>query len=59
MTDNKTPFIEISDLVKKFGTFTALSGVSLYVEPEEVHAFMGDKEAGKSIVIDVLSGVHQ
>ena len=25
MSVNKTPFIEISDLVKKFGTFTALN----------------------------------
>ena len=42
MTDAKTPFIEITDLVKKFGTFTALNGVSLNVLPGEVHALLGD-----------------
>ena len=33
MENNNSPFIEITDLVKKFGTFTALNGVSLNVLP--------------------------
>ena len=42
MVNKETPLIQITNLVKKFGSFTALNGVSLDVYPGEVHALLGD-----------------
>ncbi len=49
--------IEINNLVKKFGKFTALDGVNMSVKQGEVHAFLGPNGAGKSTTIRCLLGI--
>jgi len=49
--------IEISGLVKRFGTTTALDGLDLDVRRGEVHGFLGPNGAGKSTTIRVLLGL--
>ncbi|GAA3516577.1 ABC transporter ATP-binding protein [Aeromicrobium panaciterrae] len=51
------PVIDISGLVKKFGSFTALDGLDLTVAQGEVHGFLGPNGAGKSTTIRVLLGL--
>jgi ABC-2 type transport system ATP-binding protein len=49
--------IEITGLVKTFGTVTALDGLDLTVRAGEVHGFLGPNGAGKSTTIRVLLGM--
>jgi ABC-2 type transport system ATP-binding protein len=49
--------IELTDIVKTFGSVRALDGLHLTVEPGEVHGFLGPNGAGKSTTIRVLLGL--
>lgn len=52
------PVLEITGIVKRFGSVTALSGVNLRLFAGEVHALMGQNGAGKSTLIKVLTGAY-
>lgn len=54
-----TPVIELRDVSKSYGSFEALSGVSLAVTPGTVLCVLGDNGAGKSTLIKVLAGAHK
>jgi simple sugar transport system ATP-binding protein len=56
---NKTPIIDVRNIVKQFGSVIALSGVSMSVSAGEVLCLLGDNGAGKSTLIKTLSGVHK
>lgn len=49
--------IRTTNLTKKFGSVTALDGLSLQVRRGEVHGFLGSNGAGKSTAIRVLLGL--
>ena len=49
--------IELHDLVKRYGTFTAVDGVSLDVQPGEIHGFLGPNGAGKTTTIRMIAGL--
>ena len=49
--------IRVEDLVKKYGAFTAVDGVSLDVAPGEIHGFLGPNGAGKTTTIRMIAGL--
>jgi ABC-2 type transport system ATP-binding protein len=49
--------VVVEDLVKRFGTFTAVDRVSFDVHRGEVFGFLGPNGAGKSTIIRILCGL--
>jgi len=51
MSDN---VIEVKSLVKKYGAFTAVNGISFSVGRGEVFAFLGPNGAGKTTTVEII-----
>jgi energy-coupling factor transporter ATP-binding protein EcfA2 len=51
--------IEAEGLVKRFGTFTAVDGLSLQVPRGAFYAFLGPNGAGKSTSIALFTGIYR
>ena len=49
--------IEINGLTKKYGTNTAIDGISFDVNEGELFAYLGENGAGKSTTINILSTI--
>ena len=47
--------IQVEGLVKRFGEFTAVSGIDFTVETGEIFGFLGPNGAGKSTTIKMLA----
>src|SRR5581483_10329780 len=55
VVNSDSPVIQVKDLVKKFGDFTAVDHISFEVKKGEIFAFLGPNGAGKSTTIKILT----
>ena len=55
---DKPPELEVVNMTKRFGTFTALDNVSMHLKPGTFHALLGENGAGKSTLVKCIMGFH-
>lgn len=56
-TVNAEPILRLSNITKEFSGVVALSDASVDIFPGEVHAILGENGAGKSTMMNIISGV--
>jgi ABC-2 type transport system ATP-binding protein len=56
-TESDAPVIATDGLTKRFGSFTALDGLSIEVSAGEVFGFLGPNGAGKTTTVRMLLGL--
>lgn len=58
MSPETEPLLRIDNLVKRFGGFRALDGLSFYLKPGEILGLVGPNGSGKTTCINVISGLY-
>lgn len=57
--NNEVYSVEMTNIVKTFGSFTALDNIQLKVKKGTIHAILGENGAGKSTLMNILYGLYQ
>jgi ABC-type multidrug transport system ATPase subunit len=57
VTDTTAPTITVSNVIKQFGRFAALRGVTAEFDAGRFHAILGDNGAGKTTLLRALAGL--
>src|SRR5664280_834001 len=50
--------LQLIDLVKKFGSFTAVNKINLQIHPGDFFGFIGQNGAGKTTTIKMITGLY-
>ncbi len=56
---DRPPQLDVVEMTKRFGRFTALGKVSMTLKPGTVHALLGENGAGKSTLVKCVMGFYQ
>ncbi|HLY30712.1 MAG TPA: ABC transporter ATP-binding protein [Ktedonobacterales bacterium] len=52
------PMVSVSGLVKRYGRFTAVSGISLAIRRGEIFGLLGPNGAGKTTTLEIIEGIR-
>jgi ABC-type multidrug transport system ATPase subunit len=58
-TAQDTPAVVVTNLIKQFGRFAALRGVTASFAARRLYAILGDNGAGKTTLLRTLAGLNQ
>jgi branched-chain amino acid transport system ATP-binding protein len=58
MSPEQKPILDVARLVKRFGGFTALDGLSFHVASGEILGLVGPNGSGKTTAINVVAGLY-
>jgi branched-chain amino acid transport system ATP-binding protein len=58
VSHSAAPLLRVDQLVKRFGGFRALDGVSFHLDAGEVLGLVGPNGSGKTTTINVISGLY-
>jgi branched-chain amino acid transport system ATP-binding protein len=58
MSPDNAPILRVDNLVKRFGGFHALDGLSFHVASGEILGLVGPNGSGKTTAINVISGLY-
>ena len=50
--------LQIKNLIKKFGSFTAVNSINLLINKGELYGFLGPNGAGKTTTIKMIAGLY-
>ena len=58
-TTQDTPAVVVTNLIKQFGRFAALRGITASFSPSRLYAILGDNGAGKTTLLRTFAGLNQ